>query len=91
MTSSVIGQSVAVDEHKTSTGFEGELWVGLNTVVHARHMTISEVVFAIRSAAQATSPQPVSPYSSPVAQCWPRNSLRPQLMSPLTMKQYFFR
>ena len=64
MKSSVVGQSVAVDEHKTSTGFEGELWIGLNTIVHARHMTMSELVFAIRSAAKATSPQPASPYST---------------------------
>jgi predicted DNA-binding ribbon-helix-helix protein len=78
MKSSIIGHSVAVDEHKTSTGFEGELWIGLNTIVHARHMTMSELVFAIRSAAKATSPQPASPYSPPAAQSWPRNALRPQ-------------
>ena len=78
MTSSIIGQSVAVDENKASTAFERELWIGLNTIVHARHLTMSELVFAIRSAAKATSPVPASPYSSPVAQWWPRNSLRPQ-------------
>jgi predicted DNA-binding ribbon-helix-helix protein len=78
MTSSIIGQSVAVDEHKTGAVFEGELWIGLDTIVHARHMTMSELVFAIRSAAKATSPQPASPYSPPVAQWWPRNALRPQ-------------
>jgi predicted DNA-binding ribbon-helix-helix protein len=78
MKSSIIGQSVAVDEHKTSTEFEGELWIGLNTIVHARHVTMSELVFAIRSVANATSPQPASPYSTPVAQWWPRNALRPQ-------------
>jgi predicted DNA-binding ribbon-helix-helix protein len=78
MTSSVIGQSVTVDEHKTSTGFEGELWIGLNSFVHARHLTMSELVFAIRSAAKAASQQPASPYSTPAAQWWPRNALRPQ-------------
>ena len=78
MKSSVIGQSVAVDEQKTSTGFEGELWIGLDTIVHARHMTMSELVFAIRSAAKATSPQPASAYSNPIAHWWPRNALRPQ-------------
>jgi predicted DNA-binding ribbon-helix-helix protein len=78
MKSSTIGQSVAVDEQKTSTGFEGELWIGLDTIVHARHMTMSELVCAIRSAAKATSPQPASPYSSPIAHWWPRNALRPQ-------------
>ena len=78
MKSFLIAQSVAVDEHKTSTGFEGELWIGLNTIVHARHMTMSELVFAIRSVAKATSPQPASSYSPPVAQWWPQNALRPQ-------------
>jgi predicted DNA-binding ribbon-helix-helix protein len=78
MTSSVIGQSVAVDEHKTRSGFEGELWIGLNTIVHARHMTMSELVFTIRSAAKATSPQPASPYSTTVTKWRPRNALRPQ-------------
>ena len=78
MRSSIIGQSVAVDEHKTRTDFKGELWIGLNTIVHARHLTMSELVFAIRSAAKAGPPQPASPYSTPVAQGWPRNALRPQ-------------
>jgi predicted DNA-binding ribbon-helix-helix protein len=78
MRSSIIGQSVAVDVHKTSTVFEGELWIGLDTIVHARHMTMSELVFAIRSAAKATSQQPASPYSTSFAPWWPRNALRPQ-------------
>jgi len=78
MKSSTIGQSVALDEQKTSTGFEGELWIGLDTIVHARHMTMSELVLAIRSAAKATSPQPASPYPSPIAHWWSRNALRPQ-------------
>jgi hypothetical protein len=77
MRSSIIGQSVAVDERKVGTGFEGELWIGLNTIVHARQMTMSELVFAIRGAAKATSPKPASPYSPPVAHWWPRNALRP--------------
>jgi predicted DNA-binding ribbon-helix-helix protein len=78
MRTSIIGQSVAVDENKTSTGFEEELWIGLDTIVHARHMTMSELVFAIRSAAKATSPRPASPYSTSFAPWWPRNALRPQ-------------
>ena len=78
MKSFIIGQSVAVDEHKTSAVFEGELWIGLDTIVHARHMTMSELVFAIRSAAKATSQQPARPYSPHVARWWPPNALRPQ-------------
>ena len=78
MKSFIIGQSVAVDEHKTSAVFEGELWIGFDTIVHARHMTMSELVFTIRSAAKATSPQPASPYSTPVTKWRPRNALRPQ-------------
>jgi hypothetical protein len=78
MKSPVPGPSDAVDEHETGAGFEGELWMGFNTIVHARHITMSELVFAIRSAAKATSPQAASPYSPPVAQWWPRYALRPQ-------------
>jgi hypothetical protein len=54
------------------------LWIGLDTIVHARHVTMSELVFAIRSAAKATSRQPASPYSTSFAPWWPRNALRPQ-------------
>ena len=78
MKSSIIGQSVAVDVQKTSTGFEGELWIGLDTIVHARHMTMSELVFAIRSAAKATSPQPASPIFDPCRPVVAANALRTQ-------------
>jgi hypothetical protein len=79
MKSFIIGQSVAVDEHKTSTGFEGELWIGPDTIVHARHMTMSELVFAIRNATRATYPvRSASPNSITVDPWCLRNALHRQ-------------
>lgn len=85
MKSSIAGPSVAAGEHKPSTGFEGELWIGLNAAVHARHMTMSELVFAIRSAARATSPRrSANPYPTTVAHGCPPNASHLRQLDRLT-------
>lgn len=52
MKSTIVKRSIAIDEHKTSISLEEEFWKGLKDIARARHMTLSELIPAIRQCRQ---------------------------------------
>ena len=49
MKSAIIKRSVMVDTHKTSVSLENEFWTGLKELARTRHMTLSQLVSAIKA------------------------------------------
>lgn len=48
MKSTVVKRSIAIAQHKTSISLEDEFWKGLKDIARARHMTLAELILAIR-------------------------------------------
>jgi predicted DNA-binding ribbon-helix-helix protein len=52
MKSTVVKRSIALAGHKTSVSLEEEFWKALKEIAHARHMTLCELIPAIRQCRQ---------------------------------------